>query len=114
MLKILFLTHRFPFPPDRGDRIRSHAIIRHLSGRHRISLAAVVDGGPDESQLKAAEQICASVDVGRVHPVRRLLAPRHLPTPTPLTLPLSFSSSLKVKIAQRMRAECFDLIFVYC
>jgi hypothetical protein len=28
---ILFLAHRVPFPPDRGDRIRSHALLYALA-----------------------------------------------------------------------------------
>ena len=66
MLNILFLTHRLPFPPDRGDRIRSYHLIRHLARRHRISLAAVVDLPPDEAHVRHLETLCASVDVARV------------------------------------------------
>ena len=29
-MELLFLAHRAPFPPDRGDRIRSWAVLRHL------------------------------------------------------------------------------------
>ena len=27
----LFLAHRVPFPPDRGDKIRSHNVLRALA-----------------------------------------------------------------------------------
>ena len=113
MLKILFLTHRFPFPPDRGDRIRSNAIIRHLAERHRVSLASVVDRTPEESHLRAAESLCASVDVGASSRLRRLAAPCYLPTAVPLTLPLLFSRDLQARITRRLRTETFDLIFIY-
>ena len=29
--EILFLSHRIPFPPNRGDKIRSHHVLRHLA-----------------------------------------------------------------------------------
>ena len=114
MLKILFLTHRFPFPPDRGDRIRSHALIRHLAGRHRVSLAAVVDRLPSEEHMRAAENLCASVDVGRVDHFRRIVSPCYFSTTVPITLPLFFSSALRARIRHRLRTETFDLIFIYC
>jgi sugar transferase (PEP-CTERM/EpsH1 system associated) len=37
---ILFLAHRAPFPPDRGDKIRSHHVLRHLAARARVHLVA--------------------------------------------------------------------------
>lgn len=42
-MDILFLAHRAPFPPDRGDRIRSFNILRYLSQRARVHLVAFVD-----------------------------------------------------------------------
>ncbi|OWK32193.1 TIGR03087 family PEP-CTERM/XrtA system glycosyltransferase [Sphingomonas mucosissima] len=42
-MDILFLAHRAPFPPDRGDRIRSFNILKYLSQRARVHLVAFVD-----------------------------------------------------------------------
>ncbi len=114
MLKILFLTHRFPFPPDRGDRIRSHAIIRHLAERHQISLASIVERPPDDGALRDARSLCASVDIGTVSRLRHLAAACCLATMTPLTLPLFRSAALRAKIDRRLATESFDLIFIYC
>ena len=51
---LLFLAHRVPFPPDRGDKIRSYNILRHLAARHRIHLATFAD---DEADVAAAEAL---------------------------------------------------------
>ena len=40
---ILFLAHRLPFPPDRGDKIRSHHILKALRWR-RYTLAVLPKG----------------------------------------------------------------------
>jgi len=45
MKDILFLAHRVPFPPDRGDRIRSHALLAYLSTRARVHLIAFDERG---------------------------------------------------------------------
>ncbi len=45
MSDILFLAHRVPFPPDRGDRIRSFHVLKHLAGRARVHLVAFADPG---------------------------------------------------------------------
>ncbi len=41
--RLLMLTHRVPFPPDRGDRIRSWNILKHLA-----NLASVERGHTGE------------------------------------------------------------------
>ncbi len=46
---ILFLAHRVPYPPDRGDKIRGFNIIKYLSARKRVHLIAFAD---DEQDLK--------------------------------------------------------------
>lgn len=45
MQDILFLAHRVPFPPDRGDRIRSFHVLKHLASRARVHLVAFADPG---------------------------------------------------------------------
>ena len=43
----MFLAHRAPFPPDRGDRIRSFNILSYLAARARVHLVAFVDDGAE-------------------------------------------------------------------
>lgn len=47
MTEILFLAHRAPFPPDRGDKIRSHHVLRWLAERARVHLVAFTDDPRD-------------------------------------------------------------------
>jgi len=53
MSDILFLAHRIPFPPDRGDKIRSWHLLKHLSGLGRVHLASFADDEADAAQLPA-------------------------------------------------------------
>ena len=41
--EILFLAHRLPFPPDRGDKIRSHHILRRLAAIAPVHVATFAD-----------------------------------------------------------------------
>lgn len=47
MSETLFLAHRVPFPPDRGDRIRSFHVLRHLAARSQVHLVAFADSAAD-------------------------------------------------------------------
>ncbi len=46
-MKVLFLSHRLPFPPNKGDKIRSHALFTHLASRHQVFLGSFVDEDAD-------------------------------------------------------------------
>jgi sugar transferase (PEP-CTERM/EpsH1 system associated) len=44
---IVFLCHRLPFPPNKGDKIRSHALLAHLAKTRRVHVACFVDDPSD-------------------------------------------------------------------
>ncbi len=52
-MEILFIAHRAPFPPDRGDRIRSYNVLRYLAARARVHLVAFTD---DAAEMTAADR----------------------------------------------------------
>lgn len=45
MVRILFLAHRYPYPPNKGDKIRAFHIAEHLLKRHEVSLGFTVTPG---------------------------------------------------------------------
>jgi sugar transferase (PEP-CTERM/EpsH1 system associated) len=53
-----------PFPPDRGDKIRSYRVLRHLAARARVHLCAFADDPADEvphPHLRAMVASCTIV-----------------------------------------------------
>ena len=46
-MSLLFLAHRVPFPPDRGDKIRSFHILQYLAQRTPVHLVAFADDDAD-------------------------------------------------------------------
>lgn len=53
---LLFLSHRIPYPPNKGDKIRSYHILKHLSQNYRIFLGTFVDDKEDWQYLEGLEQ----------------------------------------------------------
>lgn len=51
MAETLFLAHRLPFPPDRGDRIRSYHVLEHIARLGRVHLGCFVDDEADAAHL---------------------------------------------------------------
>ncbi|HEY1505984.1 MAG TPA: TIGR03087 family PEP-CTERM/XrtA system glycosyltransferase [Stellaceae bacterium] len=71
MADLLFLAHRMPYPPDKGDKIRSWHILRHLAERHRVHLGCFYDDSADERHIAELEKVCASVKCLAIHPLLR-------------------------------------------
>lgn len=61
MTNILFLAHRIPYPPDKGDKIRSWHILAHLAKRHNIYLGCYVDDPEDRKHLSFLSDVCQEV-----------------------------------------------------
>jgi polysaccharide biosynthesis protein PslH len=61
MREILFLAHRIPWPADRGDKIRSHHILRHLAAMAPVHVAAFADDDRDMGFVAEMEPNFASV-----------------------------------------------------
>jgi sugar transferase (PEP-CTERM/EpsH1 system associated) len=81
MKDVLFLAHRVPFPPDKGDKIRSFHLLRHFAEHARVHLGAFVDSQDDWKHVAALERLCASVELlpldprwARVRSLRGLLS----------------------------------------
>ena len=61
MKDLLFLAHRIPYPPDKGEKIRSFNILRHLAGSYRVHLGCLM-AEPDElPHLETLRTWCATV-----------------------------------------------------
>jgi polysaccharide biosynthesis protein PslH len=61
MSDIAFLAHRLPYPPDRGDRIRSWHILKALAQLAPVHVFALLDDEADRIHVKRIERVAASV-----------------------------------------------------
>lgn len=88
MEPLLFLVHRIPFPPNKGDKIRSFNLLRHLSRRFRVHVGAFVDDAADWHHREELQDYCASLFLQPLHPLRaRLRSLGALLNGLPLTVP---------------------------
>ena len=68
MEPLLFLAHRIPYPPDKGDKIRSWNILRHLATKYDVHLGTFIDAEEDWQHTGVLEEICASCHFVRLNP----------------------------------------------
>src|SRR4051794_7886246 len=63
---LLYLVHRLPYPPDKGDRIRAFHLVRYLSRHANVHLACLADEPVAASSLEALGRYCKRLAVIRV------------------------------------------------
>lgn len=62
-MRILFLTPRLPYPPNRGDRLRAFHFIEHLSQEHELTLVSFIADESEREYLASLEAYCQDVHV---------------------------------------------------
>lgn len=63
MARILFLAHRYPYPPNKGDKIRAFHIAEHLLRSHEVAFGFTVTPGDAKPELGWASEfadVCAA------------------------------------------------------
>ncbi|GGD93338.1 glycosyl transferase [Tsuneonella deserti] len=113
MGEILFIAHRIPFPPDRGDKIRSHHLLKALA---RLGPVHVATLGETEADF-AAEPMLAKVAASYCLAGRRANLPlaglRALIAGEPVSLAAFFSPRLRKWIDHTLSARPIEAIFVF-
>ncbi|WP_375207171.1 TIGR03087 family PEP-CTERM/XrtA system glycosyltransferase [Hyphococcus sp.] len=66
--EVLFLAHRIPYPPDKGDKIRSWRLLAFLAERYRVHLACFADDPRDLSHQAFLETLCESATIIPLNP----------------------------------------------
>ena len=114
MEPLLFLAHRIPYPPTKGDKVRSYHFLRHLATRYRVFLGTFVDDPADLEHIDALRAICAEVHVERIE--RRAMRVRGLAAllrGAPVTLDYFRSRNLRAWVEGVTARERIRTAFAY-
>ena len=114
MNELLFLAHRIPYPPSKGDKIRSYHILKHLARSYRIHLAAFVDDPDDWRYQPKLEAMCASVYLLPLYPLQaRLRSLKGLFGNSALSLPYFHDHKMQCWIDSIMKRDDMRRVFVF-
>lgn len=65
---LLLLVHRIPYPPNKGDKIRSYHLLRHLCKTHIVHLGTFVDDENDFQYIETVKKWCGDAYFSKLHP----------------------------------------------
>ncbi len=68
MANILYLVHRLPYPPNKGDKVRSYNLLKHLLKHHHVFLGTFIDDPEDAEHIATLRGMCADIHVAKLNP----------------------------------------------
>jgi sugar transferase (PEP-CTERM/EpsH1 system associated) len=115
-MNILYLCHRFPYPPKRGGKIRPFNMIRHLQASgHRVTVCSLVRSDAEAEEGRGIAPHCTAFEMGRIsEPMQWARMIVRLPLLTPSSMGYFYSSALAGKVRHLLATQHWDLIFVHC
>ena len=109
---LLFLAHRSPFPPDRGDKIRAYNVLKYLAARKRVHLLAFADDRRDLDDGGLAS-LTASRKLLWRGKSRVFATLEALAQGKPASLTAFDDKAMRVAVAEGLAREAIDTIYVF-
>lgn len=114
-MKILYVCHRFPYPPKRGGKIRPFNMIKHLSASHEVTVASLVRSKSEAAEGADISAYCSAAHMARVaNWVQTVRMMARVPTTVPSSMGFFYSRRLARVIRRLLRQQRFDLVLVHC
>lgn len=112
--RILFLPHRIPYPPDKGDKVRSYHILRHLAEHADVYLGSFVDDPDDRVHVERVRGWCREACIVPLAPARaRLRALSGLARGLPLTVPYYADRRLRAWVQRTLARRRIDRVLAF-
>ena len=114
-MKILYLCHRFPFPPKRGGKIRPFNMIRHLANSHDVTVASLARSPEEAREGEGIASFCSRYVMAEVsNPIQVARMVVRVPTVTPSSMGFFYSPVLARRVRDLLARDRYELIFVHC
>lgn len=114
MEDLLYLAHRLPYPPNKGDKIRSYHEVRLLAQHYRVHLGTFIDDPRDARYVSELQKHCASMLAIPLNPRwAKLASLRGLLTNQALTLPYYRHARLQQWVDQTIRTYAVHKAVVF-
>jgi sugar transferase (PEP-CTERM/EpsH1 system associated) len=111
---ILFLVHRIPYPPNKGDKIRSFNILKMLSQHYRVYLATFVDEPEDQIYVNELSNWCEGViALNQNKTIAKLKGLSGFLTNQAISIPYYSNRKLKKWIKNTIEAESIERCLVF-
>ena len=113
-MRILFLTSRLPYPPNRGDRVRVLNFARVLSPEHELHLLSFVESEEERSAIPLLDEYFSTVDTVMLSQKRQFLnMGLALLRGHSMWVQRFWSAEMQRKVDQLLQGEAIDIVYCY-
>ncbi|MCE9556477.1 MAG: TIGR03087 family PEP-CTERM/XrtA system glycosyltransferase [Planctomycetes bacterium] len=112
--KVLLLVHRVPYPPNRGDRIRSYHLLKFLARFADVHLATLADEPTPAADRTRLEELCRQVVIEPLGAGRWLRGAAALASGKSATEGMFDSPALRQTVRKWAREVRFDAVVIFC
>ena len=114
-MRILMLTHRLPFPPNKGERLRAYHMIREMARWAEVDLVSFVDNAEEAACAShLADCVQHRMTIERPHLRNLMRGAAALATTTPLTHVLLDAPGARHAIGRLVAERRPDVVFAFC
>jgi len=114
MEDLLLLVHRIPYPPNKGDKVRSFHLLRFLNKHFRVHLGCFIDDDNDWEYEHTLDSFCTSRLVRPLHKsTRQLASARGLLLRQPLSVPYYADAVMKRWVSNTINRYKISKVVVF-
>jgi sugar transferase (PEP-CTERM/EpsH1 system associated) len=111
---LLFLAHRIPYPPTKGDKVRSYNMLKYLASRYKVYVGAFVDDPADFEHADALRAMCEACHLVKLSPVlAKMKSLTGLVAGEALTLPYYRNASMRQWVDNLLRTTPVERVLVF-
>ena len=111
--EILFIGHRIPFPPNRGDKIRSHHVLKELARLAPVHVACLADDDADLAEEVELAAIARSYKLVRRAKPLALAGVQALARRKPVSLTAFYDAALAAYVRALVASGRIGTIYVF-
>ncbi len=113
--RVLLLTHRVPYPPDRGDRIRSYHLLKLLSRHFEVGLACTTQEEVTVEHRQVLSSLAGRLAIQPIRPAMgKVRGAAALAMGQPITPSLFYDRRLAKTIVNWHQKRPFDAVLTFC
>jgi len=111
---LLLLVHRLPYPPNKGDKIRSYHLLCHLQQHYRVYLGSFIDDERDWEHVDKVKSLCVQTHIEALQPWRaKFSCAKALLKRQPLTISYYCHKSMQRWVSRLLEEQTIDRAVVF-
>ncbi len=113
-MNVLFISHRFPYPPNKGDKIRSFHILKHLAERHEVYVATLMDEPEDAHHAPTLASFVKELHYDTIRPkTKKICSSLALLRKKPISVAYFYSRELQRRVDDLLDRVPMDAVFCF-